>query len=285
GTATTLQTVTITVTNANQSPVFSGTLPSVSFVPGTITTTVFDLDDYFTDPDSDLLAYTVSGAILITVTITDGAVSLSAAEAISATEDLVFTATDPTGDTATSNTVAVIVTPEEASEVDIADVSHVSGSTTGEGTITIVGTDGSTLASWKAFSVGGVIPRIIKARNQYYILTVKRRSGSSIHAYTLHGSVVSNQNISPQVHYRKLAVGNLNADTTTEELVLGTRRDSKIYFKVLSFDPKKGRFTITKRAIYNGPIKTNDYALVIVQKTVTLFTKGVPRFNWKALGH
>ncbi|MBU4351889.1 MAG: hypothetical protein KKA65_04660 [Nanoarchaeota archaeon] len=101
-------TYTISVT-ANTAPLFTGTILTQTFAEDASLSNAFDLDDYFSDTDA--LTYTSSGASNVQVSISSGAVTLTAAANWSGTETITFIATDTGSLINTSNSVLINVTP------------------------------------------------------------------------------------------------------------------------------------------------------------------------------
>lgn len=285
-------TATDTDIDTNIAPVFSGSLPNIGFVAGTTTATIFDLDNYFSD-DLDELTYLVSGNNQIDVTIESGAVVLSAPIDFVGSEELLFTAVDSEGLTAASNSIIVTVSesPDEDT-ITLDDVSHVDGTSIGTGIVTIYDASGNELSSWQAFPSGGVIPRLATVKgNRTLVFTIKQKPGTSTRVYTLNGTLVKKKRISPEIHWRKMAVGQLDKNTQTEEIVLATARGRTVYFKVYSFRSAQNKFTLRKRAFYRAKQNTSikkhirdvNFKTSIQNKRVVLkANSGKTFFRWKA---
>lgn len=85
-------------------------LPDITLYEGTSVNNVFDLDEYFTDPDKDALFYSF-GQTHVSVTINiDHTVDVAAASEWSGTDTVTFRAEDPLGALA-EDTILVIVIP------------------------------------------------------------------------------------------------------------------------------------------------------------------------------
>ncbi len=85
-------------------------LPDITLYEGTIAKNVFDLDDYFTDPDQDALYYSF-GETHVKITIKDDhTVDVAASSEWSGTDTVTFRAEDPIGALA-EDTILVIVIP------------------------------------------------------------------------------------------------------------------------------------------------------------------------------
>ncbi|MBU4241898.1 MAG: hypothetical protein KKF52_01565, partial [Nanoarchaeota archaeon] len=93
----------------NTAPLFTGTILTQTFAEDASLSNAFDLDDYFSDTDA--LTYTSSGASNVQVSISSGAVTLTAAANWSGTETITFIATDTGSLINTSNSVLINVTP------------------------------------------------------------------------------------------------------------------------------------------------------------------------------
>lgn len=281
GNSTDTELVNISVTAAEDdsgSPTFTGALPNVSFAAGLTTKTVFDLDEYFSDPDGDTLSYTTTGEERVVPTISEnGEVAFYAPQSFAGTETIQFTATDPDDNTATSNSITVAVS--EAGPKDIVD--HVTGRSKGKGIIRVVSIEGTEIAEWQAFSKGGVAPRLSFANGTAYVIAVKSKTGSTAHAYTYLGELQKKKRLSPKLHFRKIAVGNLDGKKKSIETVVATKRGSTIYFKIFSFRTAKQQFVLRRRARYRG-IQGKNYRAVIQKERIKLVNKqGRTKFIWK----
>ncbi|EKD78691.1 MAG: hypothetical protein ACD_41C00298G0001, partial [uncultured bacterium] len=266
GSTTGTKSIVITVTDINAEPSFAGTLPTVALVGGTTTEVVFDLDEYFSDADGDTLTYSVAGNDQVEPTISAGAVQLTAPTSFSGTEALTFTATDAMGATENSNAVIVSVT----AGLSLETVDHVEGKTKGSGTVTVFDEDGNTIR-WTAFPVGGSVPRIAEINDAGYVFVTKYRAGSTIHAYSLTGDLVKKKRLSPKLHWRKVATGDLDNDDSTEEVIVATRRDSRIYFKVYAFKPNRQQFDLLYKAATGvGPITDDQFQVTIQDQAIVL---------------
>ncbi|MCG2825873.1 MAG: right-handed parallel beta-helix repeat-containing protein, partial [Thermoplasmatales archaeon] len=86
----------LTVTNVNRVPVLNNPLPDKFFDEDCSLINVFNLNDYFSDPDGEILDYTVSGNNHISVAINDnGTIDLQASTNWHGNETITFRATDP----------------------------------------------------------------------------------------------------------------------------------------------------------------------------------------------
>lgn len=271
--------INVTVREITDPPTFSGSLPNVSFVAGRTTSTIFDLNDYFTDDSQATLSFTSTGTKSVEVTIKDGQVSLSAPSSFVGHESLTFVAHDAYGLTVDSNTI--ILTVSAPTIIDIGEIDHINGSNSGPGIITIIGDHGETLGSIEAFPIGGVIPKIASLKDANYIFAVKRRSGSTIHVYNLIPKLVMKHRLSPHLHYRQIATGNLDNNLETEEVAVATRRDSTAYIKIFSFRPLVKQATLRVEGIAHG-IYNNHFTLLIKQRKLFIRNKsGDTIFTWR----
>lgn len=295
GTTTVTEAFTVTVSAVNDAPTFTGSLSNVSFIAGTTTATVFDLDDYFSDVDNSTLNYAATGQTQVTVTISAGAVTLSAPVEFFGTEEITFTAQDSVAASASSNAIVVTVSEppaepptddddsEDTSElIAPEDISYVGGTSKGNGIVTIYDLNNEVIAEFQAFPVGGVIPRLMTIGDEAYILTVKQSTGTTIRIYQTNGEIVLKRRLSPRLHWRKLTIGNLKAGDDTEEIVVTTKRADKLHFRIFSFDPAAAeQLDIQKRVIYTG-ISSNDYAVTIANQAIHLISKGGQTIlDWK----
>lgn len=109
----------------NRPPEFSGTLPDVSLKIDSTKEDVFNLNDYFSDPDDDTLIYSVTGNSSITVTIgSDNYVSFSSTDDWEGTETMVFTASDGE-DEVSSNEIDVTVENDFGPPILIEDIPQI----------------------------------------------------------------------------------------------------------------------------------------------------------------
>ncbi|MBI2411378.1 MAG: DUF2341 domain-containing protein [Candidatus Kerfeldbacteria bacterium] len=270
-------TITLTITSTNAAPVFSDALPEISFFAGTTTRTVFNLSNYFSDPEGEPLTYSVSGNTAVEVMITDGQVIFSAESDFTGTEWLTFFASDGQGNTTTSNIIVVTVSAAITPSI----INYASGTATGEGIITLVGNDESTLYSWVAFPKGGVIPRIEIFNNDIFVFSVKRQTGTTMHLYNQYGNILKKMKVSPRVHWRKLAIGSLDKNTDSIEVVTGTKRGKNIYFKIFSYYPEQNTFVLRRQARYHSFAKKR-YQIDIQDKRIQLRnTHGQILFMWR----
>lgn len=292
GTSTTAEVVTITVEEAGgtdpgdnpgegeeASLLFSGALPNISFSAGTTTQSLFDLDEYFSQSEGAHITYSSFGQQNITVLINDsGQVTMSAPASFAGSESITFRADDGDGHIADSNSIVVSVSEDTETNDDI---DHVTGTSKGRGVVTVYNTDNDIIAQWQAFRVGGVVPRLGYVNNQSYVITVKRRSGSTTHAYTSQGTILKKKRLSPKLHYRKIATGKLDNKGTTIEIVVATKRGDTIYFKIFSFNPEKRQIVLRKRAKYQ-PIQGKKYRVSIQKERIKLINKnGQTKFIWR----
>lgn len=293
--------------STEQPPVFSGSLPNVTFEAGTTTAAVFDLSEYFSQEDDLLLTYSVTGQHSITVDITNGEVNFSAPEDFSGSEELTFFAIDTNNRSAQSNTIVVSVTEQEEEERDDEEeeqdeedseneipteaISHVIGTNRNVGVIQVIGVNGTVLSSWQAFSSGGVVPRLAIIQGEYYVLAVKKKPGTTMRIYTSTGVLVRKKRISPNVHWRTITNGDLDKSNTNEEIVFATLRGRTVYFKTYTFSPKNNKIRLSHRVFFRAKHGTNlkeiirkqKYAVSVANARVRLHTSKNHRlfFTWK----
>ncbi|MBI2411414.1 MAG: right-handed parallel beta-helix repeat-containing protein [Candidatus Kerfeldbacteria bacterium] len=264
----------------NMAPVFSGSVDNISFLAGDTTNTLFNLSDYFSDADGDVLTFSAVGTDVITVDIDDeGNVTMSAPDYFAGSEDIYFRARDPQGASATSNEITVTVSEPDESGAEI-DVDHVSGKRKGKGIVYVYNKQNELVASWEAFAIGGVSPRLISVSGAAYIFTVKNKTGTTTHVYSKLGTILKKKRLSPKLHLRKIAVGNLDQTNSTVEVVMGTKRGATIYFKIFSYNTATAKFTLRKLARY-FPIHHKKFRIHIQKKRVKLLNKrGQTEFMW-----
>ncbi len=105
----TYKTFNLTIEYGNNNPLLLVNIPDSNWSQDTLLIP-YNLNSYFTDPDGDLLTYSVSGNTQIAVTIkTTGEVTLNPAPGFCGTEIIYYKATDPTNLSATSNAVTLNV--------------------------------------------------------------------------------------------------------------------------------------------------------------------------------
>src|SRR3989339_322879 len=262
----------------NSAPVFAGALPDVSFYAGTTTSVLFTLSDYFTDVDNDELTYTTTGLEHLQAEIdADSKVTLTAPASFSGTETIYFTATDSAAPAVSSNVVVMTV----SETIPQSDINHVTGSSKGKGLIVVTGNEGQILASWQAFTKGGVVPRLETINGNTYIFAIKRTPGSTIHIYTSQGNLLKKKRLAPKLHYRRFATGNLDSNDSTIEMAIATKRGTTIYFKIFSFNPSTKQIVLKKRAKYK-PLPGKNYRTTIQKQRIKLIdNNGQTKFVWK----
>jgi hypothetical protein len=109
GTSTGKDILKITISD-DYVPNLSKQLPDITLFEGTVEKNVFDLDDYFSDPDGDCLYYSY-GETYVTVTINnDRTVDISSLSEWSGVDTVTFRAEDPVGALA-EDTIVVTVIP------------------------------------------------------------------------------------------------------------------------------------------------------------------------------
>lgn len=92
----------------NAAPTFTGTIPNRSWAEDTALSNQFDLTQYFSDPENDVLNYSVIGNKVINISIVNGLVSMSQLPDWFGTEYVVFRAND-TNLTRDSNNITLEV--------------------------------------------------------------------------------------------------------------------------------------------------------------------------------
>jgi hypothetical protein len=159
-------------------------------------------------------------------------------------------------------------------------VDYSTGTNRGRGIVNLYTEDNILLATFQAFPVGGVIPRLAEIKNELYVFAVKKRAGSSIRAYDTNGNLLTAKRLSPKLHWRKMATGNLNATKNTEEIVVASKRGSSIYLKIYSFNVDDNKFHLQKRTMFR--YIRRDYRLQIKNKNVIVIIngKGKEVFSW-----
>ncbi len=295
------QIVNISVEHTNAPPTFTGSMPTVAFIAGQPTVPVFNVYDYFADIDQGDLSFSVTGNLNVIVNIAEnGDVTFNSGASFSGSESIKIIATDGIA-SAESNVIVVTVTEAEEDgdgggdswdrDEVLGDISHVEGRTGGPGVIEIIGRDGSVKNSWQAFNKGGVTVRLGVVQSNVYVFAMKRKPGTTMHVYEddTDGEPLRIKKISKKVHWRKVAVGNLDNKIKTEEIVTVTKRGSKrlkgktLYFKLFSYKPAKNRFVLRKRVrLKNGLIHAKRFRVSIKNKKVIIKNKkGKVLLRWK----
>ncbi|MFA6475141.1 MAG: integrin alpha, partial [Patescibacteria group bacterium] len=164
-------------------------------------------------------------------------------------------------------------------------VQYVTGTKQGPGTISIYDNNNVLIKQWDAFNEGGVIVRLVNIKRSTYVLALKRRSGSSMHMYTTTGDVLEKIRLSPELHWRQPAIGNLNSSTDTEEFVISARRGATLYLRVYSFNTRQNTFSLLKETSYH--YVRHSYRVEIKNKTVEVLINGTARhvFTWTPLSN
>lgn len=286
----------------NQAPIFTGSLPSVSFFSGETTANVFNLNEYFSDPDGDQLQYTVEGDEDITVHIAeDGMVKFSADSSFVGEEKMIFYAHDPSNAAAQSNRITVSVAQEV---VDIPDgddntgsdncadangidtnqstpISHITGTSRGKGIITVYGTNTEVIRCWETFPIGGVVPRLGAYKDKIYVFSVKKKSGTTVHIENIYGEKIQKRKLSKRLHRRTIAMGQLDGKRHTQEIVFGIKRGSTVYMKVFTFNYRSNRTTVKRMAKYRN-IKSSSYHVSTKNGIITMKNKRQKKlFTWQ----
>ncbi|MFA6028109.1 MAG: hypothetical protein WC752_04255, partial [Patescibacteria group bacterium] len=116
--------------------------------------------------------------------------------------------------------------------------------------------------------------------NQYFALATKRKSGSTMHMYDVNGEILAKKRLSPKLHWRQPAVGNLNNTNNTEEIAVSAQRGSTLYIRIYSFNTKKNTFHLLKQTSYQNINK--DYRVEIQDKHVVVLLNHVGKkvFSW-----
>lgn len=263
-------------TTPNLPPLLTTAIADFSVVANT---TTFDVNDYFSD-SGDTLSYSVLDDFdpaLGTMTMnSDGTVTFNTFSSDPTSDTIQFRATDGAAATVDSNAFTVTVTNGTATSV----ISYVEGTQHGHGVVSVYNTNDIKIAQWRAFRKGGVIPILNFINDTPYIFTVKRRSGSTMHVYDANGGVLKRKILSPHLHRRQIAIGKIDRDNTSEEIVVTAKRTGRVYFKIFSFNPTHTSFRLLKRAQY-AHVMTNRYSITIKDHTVVLRNQRGILFQWK----
>lgn len=254
-------------------------LPSVAATSGQ--QIILDLDDYFDPPADEVYTYEATGQEVIEVIITGSQAEIIIPADFAGTEVIVFTALDEAGNVVDTNDLVLTVEPPNESDTVVCgtkvlnDIAQVRGNTHGIGKIKVQNGDGNTLRSWRAFHEAGVVPRLVTINGEYRIFALKYRSGTSIHVYDACGNLIRKQRLSPKLHWRRFAMGNVDRKSKTREIVVATEHNGFIDVKVLRFSTAKHRprFIVRQRArfAYSRNAKSyGDYSVRIKDRTIQL---------------
>jgi hypothetical protein len=160
-------------------------------------------------------------------------------------------------------------------------VDHVIGNNHGPGIIQLIDAQGQTISSWQAFPSGGVRPYYVPTRDGGYIFAVSHQPGRYLKVFDVSANLIIRRQISPHVHWRTLTAGQLDADTSTIEVVLGTTRSSRdLYFKYFQFDTLTEQIRFIRRARY-APVLHRRYSLSLAKPYVVLRRFGKIFLLWK----
>jgi hypothetical protein len=282
GTDAVEQSFTVTVGNIDTTPSFRGSIGNIAVQSGQTAANVFDLDAYFEDAEGDL-EYAVRGNTRSTVSISEeGEVSVTAPSNFSGSEEVIFAATDIDENTIESDPVVIAITDSDAG-VGNTEVARVQGSVKGEGLVRLLDRDGNEIDSWRAFRRGGAVPRLVSAAGEQYVLVTKAKSGSSIRVYDLNGEYIGRKKL--QLHWRRIAVGNLNKKKRNDEVVAFIRKNKRIKMKAFRFRPnKKNVLQLKKRKTFRG-LKSKKTTVEIRNKRVFVRNKkGRVKYRWRPFG-
>lgn len=274
-------------TDAGDTIIEERSLPNLSLPAGT-DVTVFNLNDYFSVTSGSIIEYRVSGNQFITVTISDdGTVTFDIPEDFVGTEEISFTLITDNGFLYFTN--PIIITVEEpltnndvlCGTTIVRDIKFAEGGSHGRGTIRLYNSTGTLLRKWASFEEAGVIPRLTTINDAPYIFAIKHKVGTTLHIHNGCGRVIKKKRLSPQLHWRRFAIGNLDNNSATKEIVVATHRNNKAYLKIYSFNPETRKFKLLDRIVYE-PVKKRGYSISISKKTIQLFNRSNRLvYKWK----
>lgn len=163
-------------------------------------------------------------------------------------------------------------------------VETISGTTKGEGVVTVALKDGTT-KTWTAFRTGGAAPQIAYGCNEdIYVTVTKNKPGRAIRVYTGEGDLLAKRRVSKTLKPRELAVGEMNGKCTTVDMVSVVKRGKKkIALKVYFYNEKKNTLKFKKRKFYSRKkLRKKKFAVSIDGKRVTVSTKkGQELLKWR----
>ncbi|MFA6475448.1 MAG: integrin alpha [Patescibacteria group bacterium] len=168
---------------------------------------------------------------------------------------------------------------------DTGSVAYVLGTNTGPGIISLYDSNDVRIRQWVAFTKGGVLARLVDIKNTNYVLALKKKSGSTIHMYDTTGTVLKKQRLSPKLHWRQPAIGNLNNSTNTEEFVISAKRASTLYLRVYNFNTQNNTFNLLQQTTYH--YIRHSYRVEVRNKTVVVKINGAGKtvLSWKPFGN
>lgn len=204
GANTTVVESIVTVQATNRVPILNGAIGNLTVQP-TVTNSLLDLTDYFSDPDGDLLSYSLSttdSTVETHVTITDDQLWLRNQPAPQILS-LRVSALDTAGTIVTSNTFTVTVADW------VPDV--------GNGLTSVTFTT----------KLGG-----------RYIAALKTRRGHNVKIYNASGQKVVQSELSPGATW--WLVDSVTNQNNTVDLLFAGKHKTRLYLRHLRFDPKMG---------------------------------------------
>lgn len=296
---------TPTSTSQNHAPVFSGEITNVTIAP-TDSVSPLNLAAYFSDPDGDPLHYAVTGNTAVDVIINpNGTVQFVVPDNATGAETITFTAYDPSNASAESNSFTITIifsttpttpsptptplsidkivstnqrdclAPDYSSSATDKTVAYVKGTKAKKkyhglgkkpGIVRMYNAQHQLIRCVTTFPQGGVKARLHK--KQQYVFSIKYRSGTTLHVNkTDISEQIISRRVSPQLHRRKLKVGELDGKKKTIEVVTSVRRGRMIYIKIYSFNTVKQMVRLVKRKSVKN-IYGKRYHLVLKDSVV-----------------
>lgn len=240
GVSTTEQLVHLNVQQADVPPVFTGALPALTLTASDTVSAVFDLDDYFTDANDDLLTYSLAGGSNTEmINITDGIVSMTAGVAATSTT-IYFKANDTAGHSVASN--AVVITTVLSTQAG--PVSYVAGTNRGPGVVTVFNQRYTEQDHWIAFDQGGAVPYLVTTEDLNYVAALRNQRGRVLKLFTITGQLLDQIQLSPSVPWEIVGAADFDGQTETVELVLRGKHKQTTYLRILQFTDTKSKWEV-----------------------------------------
>lgn len=274
GTTTDERDFTVTVSQANVAPRFTGALGDITLSLGNSTVTTIDLDDYFTDLNNETLTYAVAGADQVAVELNDGVVQLTGS-AQPSTETIYFTASDNTGALASSNSITVNTVASTTAQA----ISYVVGKPRGQGMVTVVQTATDQTTGWLAFNQGGVMPLLVSGVDRQYVAALRNYRSRVLKLFSHTGTLLDEVRLAPSVDWKFVGTADFDGQADTVEVVLRGNRKQTVYLRVMQFSKTKPLWqVVTATRVLAVPVQSN-YTITAKAVEITQ-TDGTVVHHW-----
>lgn len=250
------QEVLIEVVNVNRTPVFEQSLPDISVSTG-VTIPGINLHNYFSDPDGDLLTFTVVEDSDLLISLQAGELSITVPKTFKGPAQMYFIAAESSGEIAVSNELSVALAVAQTT----GNPEFVSGTTSGLGVVTIYNKKHDSLYTWTAFTRGGVLPKLISIADETFVLATKFLNRQQFAVFSIQGEVIDSVRLSSLIHWNFSLVVDSDHNSHTSEIILIGKRGSSIFLKLLRFNSSTQQLTISKSTKVT---KVNEESITVV---------------------